>query len=123
MTVRSLLVPALGVLAGLALGYLAGSADFARSDVASLVTEVRYQNRTLDTLLAEQESALSASLAACEGVQSNLESKLESCLFDSAARERAASLGEPGEAAPRRLHGTDTYTETREYPGVPDQAR
>ena len=123
MTDRSLLFPLIGALLGLALGYFAGGAGRAQQEVATLLGEVRLQNRTLDTLLAEQESALSASLAQCQGIQSNLESKLEACLFDTAERDRAVSRGEAPESAPRQLRGTDTYTETREYPGVPDDEK
>lgn len=124
MTDRSFLFPLIGALLGLALGYFAGGSGRAQQEVATLLGEVRHQNRTLDTLLAEQESALSASLAQCQGIQSNLESKLEACLFDTAARERAATRDEAVDPPPRQLRGTDPFTETREYPaGVPDGER
>lgn len=124
MTDRPLLFPLIGALLGLALGYFAGGGGPAQQEVAALLAEVRHQNRTLDTLLAEQESALSASLAQCQGIQSNLESKLEACLFDTAARERAATRDDTADPPARQLRGTDKYTETREYPaGVPEDAR
>ena len=81
-----------------------------------MVDEVRLQNRTLDYLLGEQESSFSTSLTQCRSIQTNLESQLEACLFETVELERD-SVAEP---TPRRLRGTDPFTETREYPTLPD---
>ncbi len=81
-----------------------------------MVGEVRHQNRTLDYLLGEQESSYSTSLAQCRSVQTNLESQLEACLFETADRERDSAA----EPTPRKLRGTDPFTETIEYPVLSD---
>jgi hypothetical protein len=106
----------IGALAGLAPGYLLGSGGWAVDEVAVLVDEVRLQNRTLDYLLGEQESSFSTSLTQCRSIQANLESQLEACLFETVERERDSAA----DPAPRKLRGTDPFTETRDYPVLPD---
>ena len=116
MVGRALLFLGIGALAGLAPGYLLGSGGWAIEEVSVLVDEVRHQNRTLDYLLGEQESSFSTSLAQCRSIQTNLESQLEACLFETVERERDPANG----PAPRKLRGNDPFTETREYPVLPD---